>query len=293
MNHPLLSVLAVQHPEWRPVVAGIDEAVREGARPSWARAVPAIRYNGRGGRPLLHGAVIELTSGEVARWIVRILDVKASAGDATPVALSRAVAAELIDPLLVMEVAVTQDPQQVAELARALDTDPMVLATHMPLIARPLLQACRRAWARRVPHDWSAGYCPICGDCPVLAEVRGHDGWRRLRCGSCGADWPGRWLCCPFCGEQEEERLGSLLSTETAARHSVEVCDGCGGYIKGIVTATPMSGADVVLYDLTTPELDTAAADRGHRRPVGKGHELAVSVVRRPSRLRRLFGFSA
>jgi FdhE protein len=186
---------------------------------------------------------------------------------------------------------VTRDAQRVAELASAIDADPAVLHALTPLIGRPLLQAWRRRWADRVPADWRAGYCPICGGWPVLAEVRGLEGSRRLRCGDCGGDWPGRWLCCPFCGERDDQRLGSLVSAENVERHSVEVCDGCGGYIKSVTSLTPMSADDVVLHHLTSLELDVAAMDRGYRRPSGKGHEVVVNVVPRASLLRELFGW--
>src|SRR4051812_14700062 len=72
---PLLSVLDSQHPEWRPLLAAIDEAGVEAERPSWVDSVPAVQSLGRGDRPLLDGAVIELAPHTVARWISRVLSV--------------------------------------------------------------------------------------------------------------------------------------------------------------------------------------------------------------------------
>jgi hypothetical protein len=91
-------------------------------------------------------------------------------------------------------------------------------------------------------------------------------------------------------GDQEE--VLEVGGRPILDRQGVEVCDACGGYIKGVMRLTPMTADDVVLYDVTSLELDVAAVGRGYHRAAGKAHELAVSVVPRPSPLRRLFGFS-
>ena len=158
------------------------------------------------------------------------------------------------------------------------------------MIAMPMLQACRRAWAERVPTGWAHGYCPMCGGWPALAEIRGLDGERHLRCASCGSDWRIAWLRCPFCGEGDHETLGSLVSPDSRGRQTIEVCDACRGYVKTITTLTPMPPGHVVLQDLATLVLDIAALERGYRRPAARGHEVTVSVVAEPSRLRELLG---
>src|SRR5207245_9407002 len=57
----LLTVLETEHPEWRPLLAVIKEALREAERPQWARFVPALGHSARGGWPLLDSAVIIVT----------------------------------------------------------------------------------------------------------------------------------------------------------------------------------------------------------------------------------------
>jgi FdhE protein len=151
----------------------------------------------------------------------------------------------------------------------------------------PLLQACRRAWADLAPGTWAHGYCPICGAWPAVAEVRGLDGARHLRCRGCGGDWTTAWLRCPFCGEHDHTRLGSLVAAEGFEREKVEVCDHCHGYIKTITTFTPIRPEQVVLQDLATVGLDVAAVERGYR-PPGPRDPLAVRIVARRSGLRAL-----
>jgi len=76
----LLTVLDAEHPEWRPLLAVIKEALREAERPQWARFVPTLEHSGRGGRPLLDGVVINATPRLVRRWVRHILGIATAAG---------------------------------------------------------------------------------------------------------------------------------------------------------------------------------------------------------------------
>jgi len=288
-SRSLLTVLDAEHPEWRPLLLVIKEALREAERPQWARLVPALEHPGRSGRPLLDGAVINLAPRLVGRWVRHILGIAAGAGtEVEP--LSRAVATGWLDPLLLFETAVSQDVDRFDELAGVEGDYGGLLRGLASLIAMPMLQSCRRAWAERVPADWAYGYCPICGGWPALAEMRGLDGARHLRCGCCGSDWRTGWLRCPFCGEGDHEKLGSLVSPDSLARQTIEVCERCGGYVKTVTTLSAIRPEHVVLQDLATVVLDIASLERGYRRPAAKGHEVAVSVVAESSRLRDLLG---
>jgi len=285
----LLTVLDAEHPEWRPLLLLIKEALREAERPKWARFVPTLEHSGRGGRPLLDGAVINAAPRLVRRWVRHILGIATAAGtEVEP--LSRRVAEGWLDPLLLFESAVSQDVDRFHEVALVEKDYHGLLRGLAPLIAMPLLQSCRRAWAERVPVDWAYGFCPICGSWPALAEKRGLDGARHLRCGCCGGDWRTEWLRCPFCGEANHEKLGSLVSPDKLERETIEVCDRCSGYVKTMTTLRAIRPEHVVLQDLATVVLDIAALERGYRRPAAKGHEVAVSVVAESSRLHDLLG---
>ena len=287
-SRSLLSALDVGHPEWRPLLRVIEETLREAERPRWAHFVPAPALPVRDGRPLLHEAVIEVAPRVIGRWVRRLVLTAAAVGtDVKPI--GRALATGRIDPLFLFEAAVSQDGHRLDELARSVSDDRGVVRGLAPLIARPMLQACRRAWADRVPARWGHGYCPLCGSWPVLAEIRGLDGGRHLRCGGCGGEWLIEWLRCPFCGESDHEHLGSLISPDNPTQ-TIEVCDSCKGYVKTITTLTPIQPEDVVLQDLATLVLDVTALDRDYRRPAGKGHALEVRVAAQPSWLRDLFG---
>jgi FdhE protein len=242
----LLTVLDAEHPEWRPLLLLLKEALREAERPQWARFVPALAPPGRSDRPLLDGAVINVAPRLVGRWVRHILGVAAAAGtEVEPI--SRRITTGRFDPLLFFESAVAQDVDRFHEVALVDRDDHGLLRGLASLIAMPMLQSCRRAWAERVPTDWAYGYCPICGGWPALAEVRGLDGARHLRCGCCGGDWRTEWLRCPFCGEGDHEKLGSLVSPDKLERETIEVCDGCRGYVKTVTTLSPIRPEHVVL----------------------------------------------
>src|SRR2546426_9880787 len=106
-SRSLLTVLDAEHPEWRPLLLVIKEALREAERPQWARLVPALEHPGRSGRPLLHGAVINVAPRLVGRWVRHILGI--AAGAATDETIARAVATGWLDPLLLFETAASQD----------------------------------------------------------------------------------------------------------------------------------------------------------------------------------------
>lgn len=288
-SRSLLTSLGVEHSEWQPLLAVIEATLREAKRPEWARWVPRPGHAGPAGRPLLDGAVITIAPRFVGRWVRHVFAVAAGAGtDVEP--LTTAFARGVADPLLFFEAVVSHDLNRLDELARAHRDATGALRGLAPLIARPLLQACRRAWADRLPARWRCGHCPICGSWPALAEIRRLDGSRHLRCGPCGADWQIEPLRCPFCGEDDGERLGSLASPDSLERQSIEVCDSCRGYLKTMATLNALHPDHVMLKDLATLSLDMAALERDYRRPAAKARGVVVGVVAEPSRLRNLLG---
>lgn len=281
----LLTALNAAHAEWRPLLALIEEALREARRPVWAESVPALERPAPLGQPLLSGAVVRIAPRSVRQWVHRMLAIAAADGPAEP--LLEAVRSGRPDPVSLFGAAISQDVARLDDLAQMGGDDRGVLRVIAPIIAMPMLLACREAWSPLVPAAWADGYCPICGDWPALAEVRGLDGSRHLRCGRCGGDWRTEWLRCPFCGERDHERLGSLVS-DGLERQTIEVCERCRHYAKTVTTLDPIPPEHVVLQDLATLVLDVAALERGYRRAATRGCPVAVHAVARPSRLRAL-----
>src|SRR5437660_720511 len=177
-----------------------------------------------------------------------------------------------LDAAGLLEAAICQDDARIDALAAGGGGDPHALRVVAQMAALPLLQACARATGWEAPPSWWEGYCPVCGAWPALAEFRGLERKRWLRCGRCGAAWELEWLRCPFCDEKSHEQLGYLAPEEGEATRKVEVCDSCKGYLKAHATVSALPPWAVLLEDLTTVPLDVAAMDRGYRRPERPGY---------------------
>jgi FdhE protein len=280
----LLSTLDAEHAEWRPLLSLVEAALGEMERPVWSESVPAREHSAALGQPLLSSVIIQIAPDPVCRWVHRAMTIAGAGASAIP--FVDALAAGRLDPLALFEAAVAGDPDRLEDLAGAAGDDRGVLKVVAPIVAMPMLHACRRAWTPLVPAAWAESYCPICGDWPTLAETRGLDGQRRLRCGRCGGDWRTERLRCPFCGERGHENLGSLVSEEPEPQ-TVDVCERCRHYVKAVTALVPIRPEDVFLHDLATLVLDVIALERGYRRPTPERRE--VEVIARSSRLRTLF----
>jgi len=262
-----LDALERLNPEWRPWLALYRLALRALDDPVWARAVPrpAPDRDRPAGAPLLAGARPALDGRAPRRYVAALLRAAARAG--TPEAATLVRVRRGLEPAAFIGAAAAQDGARLAALAAAAGADPDALRAVAELAAWPFLQACGRVLADAVPAAWPHGHCPVCGAWPALAELRGLERARRLRCARCGADWPIPALRCPFCSESHHERLGALLPDGEGRRWRVETCEGCRGYVKCVTTLEAVPSWAVILEDLKTVELDLVALERGYARP--------------------------
>ncbi len=274
-----LDALARENPEWRSWLALLEETLREVHEPSWQLAVPEPRAERLAAAPLLAGAVVALDPSLAGGWVRHLLETAAESGAGGAAALAAAARAGRLDPRAVLEAAVCQDGARLASLAAAVGAEPGALDAVAHLAAMPLLQACGRHLAGQIPPAWLHGYCPVCGAWPTLAELRGLERGRRLRCARCGGDWGIEWLRCPYCGVMDHEQLGSLVSESHGETRKVDVCTACRGYIKAVTTLRPWPSYGVALEDLGTVDLDVVARERGYTRPERPGFDLGVRLV--------------
>ena len=240
---------------------------RDGA--GWQDAAPTPPPERPAKTPLLFRAHLTVDRRTARRYVQRLLQRAAARADG-------AWGLRRIDVAAVIEAAVCQDDARIDALAAGGDPHPLRVVAQMA--ALPLLQACARATGWEAPPSWWEGYCPVCGAWPALAEFRGLERKRWLRCGRCGSGWEREWLRCPFCDEQSHEQLGYLAPEEGEATRKVEVCDSCKGYLKAHATISALPPWAVLLEDLTTVPLDVAALERGYRRPERPGYALEARV---------------
>jgi FdhE protein len=151
--------------------------------------------------------------------------------------------------------------------ARRLDVDEHALVTLLDHAARPTMRAAAAMVRPLLQHvSWSRGSCPACGAPPILAELRGTDGERVLRCGRCASAWRFPRLVCPACGERDHRRLGSLHVEGEAEFRRVDYCDTCRTYVKAVAALDPLDVNALLEEDLRSAVLDFVALERGLRR---------------------------
>lgn len=270
-------------PAWQPWLSLLDLALEAAADPAWAAMVPEPH----GGRPplapLLHGTTIRLDArraSRLVRQIARALHaVEHADGGGMP-----ARASALPDPAALIRAAIEHDPDALERMSVVAGVPSDRIAVLAQLVALPLLHACASVLAPRIRPGWLAGHCPVCGAWPALAEMRGIERRRQMRCGTCASAWELPVLLCPFCGERSHERLSSFFVEGEEQRRRVESCASCGGYLKTVTVLRALAPRDLAIEDLASIELDLVARDRGLARPEHLAYPLSITVERATSR---------
>jgi FdhE protein len=167
-----------------------------------------------------------------------------------------------------LQAALNGDNEPLERTAQVLGLDEAIL----PIIAHNCLKPFLHAWQKTMAplvdvSAWQKGHCPFCGSPPILAELRGPQRARYLRCGLCGADWPFVRLQCAFCGNLEHQSLGILQLEQDPELVSIQQCAVCHAYLKMVVTLEPIAADLLPLADLSTVSLDIIAAKHGFSRP--------------------------
>ncbi len=165
-------------------------------------------------------------------------------------------------------VAIAADDWQALEMlavAHQLDLD------LLSYLAQNSLKPALQVWAHGLKHlvdcdQWRRGDCPFCGSLPLLSEIQGKEGERRLRCGSCGADWAYPRLQCAFCGNHDHKTLGHMTVTGEDEKYRLQTCDQCHGYLKVVVTFDPTPLDLLPVEDLATLHLDLITAEHNYVR---------------------------
>lgn len=146
---------------------------------------------------------------------------------------------------------------EVEDRARALGVDPALMRSVLRLALLPALAAHSDQLARHFDESiWSRGDCPNCGSPSLLAESRGLERRRFLRCGLCAADWPFDRLKCPDCGEDDHRRLSHRYFEGEQERHRLCCCETCGGRLKVIATLGRLSAPNLLVAELASASLD-------------------------------------
>ena len=275
LGTPTAASIAREQPECRGWLDVLAVAAEEAERDVWDDAVPDVAA---GALPRLAGATLTIAPRDAARWLRRLIDTAAAHAPAL------AGAAERLDPLGALAAAVNLDVARVDALADAAALPREPLHATLPVLAYPWLERCGRRL--NAADTTSEAWCPTCGAWAALAEARGLDGARRLRCLRCGGDWAAAWMRCPFCGTTDHDRLRALAAESSEQTRRADGCAACGAWVKTVTTLTASAVTQLRLLDVATVDLDVAALSRDWQRPAGLGAPLGVRVV--PGRRRWL-----
>lgn len=271
-----LSRIAAANPEWHGWLQLLQLVQQELANERWHARAMELSSAVYAGRPLLHGSTLHVDQAAAADWLNVFFDAASTHGNASAqmyLTLRRA------NPLALLSCAVASDNTAIAQLVQSPEEDVHGAAPILQLAVVPLLRACGAGLAARIPEIWPYGYCPICGAWPTLSEMRGIERTRMLRCVRCGCGWRRNVLWCPYCGEDDHRRLGSLKPEGDNPIRHVEVCGTCSGYLKVLITLQAVGPADLALEDLETVELDVIAMEHGFKRPADPGCAACVRLV--------------
>jgi FdhE protein len=185
--------------------------------------------------------------------------------DADAAALADAVRRGPLDPAELTAAVVAGRPGEVRERAAEHGLNPDLAATLLRYTLFPAFTALDAALTPlREGAAWGRGVCPTCGGRPLLAEFRGLDQSRWLRCGLCAAGWEAARQWCPFCDNRDHETLHYLHREGEESRCRAALCDACRGYVKTLSTLTAPPPLALLVADAATLHLDLAAAERGY-----------------------------
>jgi FdhE protein len=250
------------------VLGKILPALFEGPPHEPPPSLPAERAAEKlgGGLPLLRGEDLRLDEPTFrSRWLTvcRVLE-EGEGGDAAR-ALADAVRAGRLRPQELLVEVLAGRPEGIHGRAESLGLDPALTAMVLRLTLFPVLARWAAALApARQGVPWGQGYCPTCGSWPLLAEFRGLEQIRFLRCGLCASAWEYPRLLCAFCGNRDHRQLGYFHAEGEESGRRAATCDACGSYVKTVSTLAALSEPALLVADLATLHLDLAAAERGY-----------------------------
>jgi len=135
---------------------------------------------------------------------------------------------------------------------------------------RACLQPIAENLQSQMPSDrnYSKNVCPACGGLPQLAVLRpeGEGASRSLLCSFCLREWLFRRILCPFCGEEDKQKLPRYSAEEYDYVH-VEGCDSCMHYLKAV--DMNIDGHAVALIDeAAVAVLDVWATEHGYTKVI-------------------------
>jgi FdhE protein len=237
------------------------------------------------GIPVLHDEPLFVDVGCALDLLERLVRTRERAGPAGNDAKVESVRAALLNARLdagqVFVEAFVRHADHLAQLATGGGVDPGTLAQLAERAVAPLRRGYARALERVLEslHVWRQGYCPVCGDWPLVADAKIDAPRRGFRCGACGTSWHLADRRCPFCGTNDPGRVAVVAPARTAGPLvGVQLCEVCGRYVKVAEPIDEIPSALLGFEELGSRGLDDAALARGFARPSSTGFTLELGL---------------
>jgi formate dehydrogenase maturation protein FdhE len=132
--------------------------------------------------------------------------------------------------------------------------------TWLRLASLPILSSIAPAWQERIRAvGWDHAFCPLCGNPPLLAEFRGLEQLRWLRCGWCAAEWSVDRIYCPSCRTRDHHHLRDVVTDGAEEGRRLNLCDACGTMIPALHTLMRLSPPALLVAEMETMDLRVIA----------------------------------
>lgn len=265
--------LCRENPEYTEVLALFSElyAAIDGKEGETGLTVtlPEGEAEGRlhDGRPLLSFDAVAVDRRKTLAFIDAVMDVMKRVGNDGGESLDRlrgALVEGRVDLASLLRGCFSGDRRAILEAALAVQIDPGLLefVLHVPI--RTVLEGVAECIDPSRLRGWEGSFCPFCGSPPSMAELVGEGGERHLCCGTCFTRWTFGRPSCPFCGNDDPDKLTWFSTGE--GDHRVDLCLACTQYIKTRLSPNGSAGVPPELDDLATVLLDLLATQEGYRR---------------------------
>ncbi len=157
-------------------------------------------------------------------------------------------------------------------VAAGLDVDLDLIKALALWTIQPVLKSLKEISSDKIDvKSWYRGYCPICGSYTRTGYMSGEGRKLTLKCEVCGMEWPFQRLKCPFCGNEDEKKLGFYSLEDNKFR--LYVCEECGEYWKVVDEETAGKLIPRELYPIWTFKLDDLAASLRSKAESEQGSE--------------------
>lgn len=131
---------------------------------------------------------------------------------------------------------------------------------------KPSFENLAEHWRRSLKDlSWAHGYCPFCRGFASMGEIR-EEGKRILHCQICGTEWEYPRMQCPYCQNQDQEKL-TYFQVEGEVGNRVDICLACRHYLKTIDSREMERPLDFEVEDYLTLHLDHLAQEERFVRP--------------------------